>query len=59
VIDLLINGELVVEAKAKEEIKPIDKAQLLSYLKIANKRLGLILNFGAPKLEIKRVVNKL
>jgi GxxExxY protein len=59
IVDFLINKELILEIKAKESISPIDGAQLLSYLKIAKKRLGLVLNFGPPKLEINRIVNKL
>lgn len=57
VMDFLVNKELILEIKAKEKVSPIDGAQVLSYLKIAKKRLGLVLNFGAQTLEIKRVVN--
>ena len=56
-VDFIVNGKVVVEVKSVAEIKPIHKAQLLSYLKSAEKKVGLILNFGAPVLQIKRVVN--
>jgi len=56
-IDLLIEGEVILEIKACREIIPIHRNQLISYLKTTNKKLGLILNFGRKKLEIKRVVH--
>lgn len=55
-IDLLIENELIIEIKVVPKIQRIHLAQLLSYLKISNKKLGLVLNFGTPQLEIKRVV---
>lgn len=59
VVDFLINNEVIVEIKATAETQEFHKYQLLSYLKAADKRLGLLLNFGTPTLGIKRVVNKL
>ena len=59
VIDFLIAEELLVELKATGETQEIHKSQILSYLKAADKRLGLLLNFGSPVLGIKRVVNRL
>jgi GxxExxY protein len=56
-IDLLINGEIILEIKTCTKIIPIHRDQVISYLKTADKKLGLILNFGRSKLEIKRVVN--
>jgi len=58
-IDLFIENEFIVEIKIAHEISDLYKAQLFSYLKAANKKLGLILNFGRPVLEIKRIVNNL
>jgi GxxExxY protein len=49
-------GDILVEIKATAEIQDIHKYQLLSYLKAANKPLGLLLNFGTPTLTIKRVI---
>ena len=57
-IDLLVDGEVIVEIKACNKIIPLFRDQVISYLKTTDKRLGLILNFGRSKLEIKRVVNK-
>jgi len=56
-IDLLVNGEIILEIKACAKIIPIYRDQVISYLKTADKKLGLILNFGRGKLEIKRVVH--
>lgn len=56
-IDLLIQDSLIVEIKAVERLLPVHEAQLLTYLKLANKRLGLLINFNVPilKLGIKRL----
>ena len=56
-LDLLVEDEIIVELKAVSEVSKIHQAQLISYLKAANKRLGLILNFAKKKLDIKRIVN--
>jgi len=56
-IDLLVDDEIILEIKACTKIIPIHRDQLISYLKTTSKKLGLILNFGRSKLEIKRVVN--
>ena len=60
-IDLLAEGELVIEVKAVEAIAPVHKAQLVSYLKLSGKRLGLLLNFNVVHLRdgIVRRVNGL
>ena len=56
-INLLVDEEIILEIKACTKIIPIHRDQVISYLKTANKQLGLILNFGRSKLEIKRVVH--
>jgi GxxExxY protein len=56
-IDLLVDDEVILEIKACTKIIPIHRDQVISYLKTTDKKLGLILNFGRSKLEIKRVVN--
>ncbi len=58
-MDLLVEGELVVEIKAREDIAEVHVAQLVSYLKLAGKRLGLLLNFNSVRLKdgIYRRVN--
>lgn len=48
--DLLVDGCLFVEVKAVDKVHPINKAQLLSYMKLLNIPLGLIINFNVPKL---------
>lgn len=55
-IDLLVKKELIIEIKAVYDINNFHMAQILSYLKVTNKRLGLILNFARAKLQVKRVV---
>ena len=58
-IDLVVEDLVLVEIKAIEEIAPIHQAQLLSYLKLSGKSLGLIINFHVSHLKegIKRLVN--
>ena len=58
-IDLLVESLLIVELKCVEAIEPIHKAQLLTYLRLGNKPLGLLLNFNVVHLRdgIKRVIN--
>ena len=55
-VDFIIN-DVILELKSVSEINEIHEAQILSYLKTANKRVGLILNFAKKKLDIKRIVN--
>jgi GxxExxY protein len=58
-IDLLVEDQVVVELKAAETVLPVHKAQLLSYLRLSNKRVGLLINFHADRLKngINRIVN--
>jgi len=60
-MDLLVEGRVVVEIKSVDFISDIHEAQLLTYLKLADHRLGLILNFNTQMLKngIKRLVNRL
>ena len=57
-IDILIDKQVVVEIKAQEYYHPVWEAQVLSYLKLSNNRLGFILNFNVPLMKegIKRMV---
>jgi len=59
VIDLLIEDSIVVELKAVEGILPVHEAQIISYLKLANKKLGFLINFNVPLLKdgFRRFVN--
>ena len=58
-LDLLVENSVIVEVKAVLEMHPVFVAQLITYLKLGNKRLGLLLNFHAILLKdgMKRVVN--
>jgi GxxExxY protein len=59
-IDLLVNDEVVVELKTVEHLLALHQAQLLSYLKLSNKTIGLLINFNVVHLRdgIKRMVNR-
>ena len=57
--DLVAEGNVIVELKAARRFEDIHLAQTLNYLKVTGLKLGLILNFGKPRVEIKRVVNNL
>jgi GxxExxY protein len=58
-MDLLVENTIIVEIKCVETLLPIHKAQLLTYLRLSNKPLGLLLNFNVVHLRhgIKRVLN--
>jgi GxxExxY protein len=58
-IDLLVEHQVIVELKVVERILEVHKAQMLSYLKLANKRVGLLINFNVVHLRdgIRRMVN--
>ncbi|MFA5073748.1 MAG: GxxExxY protein [Nitrospirota bacterium] len=58
-IDLLIEESIIVELKAVEKVLPIHEAQILSYLKLSRKTVGLLINFNVVHLKngIKRIVN--
>ncbi len=59
--DLIVEGKVIVELKSVEEIAPVHKKQLLTYLRLADKRLGLLINFGDSLIKngITRIVNRL
>jgi iron complex transport system substrate-binding protein len=59
--DLVVNGCVVVELKSVEHLLPVHSKKLLTYLRLMDLKLGLLLNFGAPVMKsgIKRVVNGL
>jgi len=58
-LDMLVEDAVVVEIKSNEGIAPVHCAQLLTYLKIANKEVGLLINFNVPSLKngLRRIVN--
>lgn len=49
-VDILVENEFILEIKAVENLLPIHQAQLITYLKLANKRVGFLVNFNVPKL---------
>jgi len=59
-LDLLVESEVIVELKSVDCLTSLDYAQLLSYLKLSNKRLGLLINFNVVLLKdgVKRIVNQ-
>ena len=57
VADLLVENQVLVELKAVKAIDNIHQAQCMNYLKATGQTICLLVNFGSPKLEIKRIVN--
>lgn len=59
ILDLLVNEVLVIEIKSVEKVLPIHEAQLLTYLKLSGKKLGLLINFNEELLKngIRRRIN--
>jgi GxxExxY protein len=56
-LDLVVENQIIVELKAAKEFTDVHFAQLRSYLKATGLKVGLLLNFAKPTLEIRRVVN--
>jgi GxxExxY protein len=56
-LDLVVENKIIVELKAVKEMIDVHFAQLRSYLKATGLRVGLLLNFALPTLDIKRIVN--
>lgn len=54
--DLVVDGRLVVELKAVDALSPAHKAQCLNYLRATGIHTGLLLNFGRPRLEVRRIL---
>ena len=55
-VDFIID-QVMVEIKAKANLEPVDQVQTLSYLKASGYKIGLLINFGGTKLQIKRIAN--
>jgi GxxExxY protein len=57
-IDLLVEDAVIIELKAVEEIAPIHQAQIMTYLKLSKRRLGLLMNFNVADMKkgIKRII---
>ena len=60
-LDIVIENTIVLELKSCDQIEPIHKAQILTYLKLSGLKLGLLLNFNVPVMRdgIVRIVNGL
>lgn len=60
-LDMLVEDKVIVECKATEKNNPVFAAQVLTYLKLVNLKLGIVVNFGRPRITDgwERVVNKL
>jgi GxxExxY protein len=58
-IDILVANEIVLEFKSSETMHPVFEAQIISYLKLADKKMGFLVNFNVPLIKdgIKRFVN--
>ncbi|MCK4530211.1 MAG: GxxExxY protein [Candidatus Marinimicrobia bacterium] len=59
IADIIVEDKLIIELKSKEKICPVDKMQLLTYLRMTGLKLGLLINFGEYRIKdgIKRVIN--
>ena len=59
-MDLVVENEIVLELKTVDQLLPIHSAQLLTYLKLSGKRIGLLINFNEPVLKngLKRLANR-
>ena len=55
--DILVDKTIVIEVKAVKELNEIHQAQLLNYLRATKLPLGLLINFGTPRIQIKRMLN--
>ncbi len=60
-LDLLIENKVIIELKSVKELHPVHTAQVMTYLKLSNKKLGLLINFNESLIKrgLKRVVNNL
>ncbi len=54
--DLVVDGEIIVELKAVRTLEPVHRAQCVNYLRASGKLVGLLLNFGLPRVDVQRVV---
>jgi len=59
--DIIVEGKVIIELKSVENVLPVHKKQLLTYLKLTNMKLGLLVNFNVPLIKggITRIVNNL
>lgn len=55
--DLIVENQIIIELKTVKELDPVFSAQVINYLKSTGFKTGLLLNFGKPRIEIKRLYN--
>jgi GxxExxY protein len=60
-VDMILENHIIIENKSMRALTPVHISQLLTYLKLADKRLGFLINWNVPRIKdgIKRLVNKL
>jgi GxxExxY protein len=60
-LDIIVGGKVIIEVKVTETMLPVHKAQVLTYLRLTNLKLGLVINFGQGRLidGWERMVNNL
>ena len=58
-IDILVENKIIIELKAVDTIMPVHEAQIISYLKLADKKLGFLINFNVPLIKdgFRRFIN--
>jgi GxxExxY protein len=56
-MDMVVEEKVIIELKSVEQLIPVHEAQLLSYLKASGLRVGLLVNMGAERLQMKRKIN--
>jgi GxxExxY protein len=58
-LDILVEGQVIVEVKAVDKLAPIHEAQVITYLRLSGSKVGLLLNFNVPLLKdgLRRLVN--
>ena len=59
IIDILVEDEIIIELKAVEKLQPVHEVQILTYMRLANKKLSYLINFNVPLIKngIKRKIN--
>ena len=57
IADLFVENSVIVELKSTKNTDDIHKAQVLNYLKASNKKVGLLINFGTPRVTVERIAN--
>lgn len=56
VADMVVDDRVIIELKAVDQLVPAHRAQLINYLRASNLSVGLLFNFGRPKIEVRRVL---